>query len=220
VIELRKWLRAGFLAPEGAEPQKKSKLIEKETLPSVIKVIYETKGFWDSLVQQTDEIAFENIEIPNIGQNLEPGEPSLPQEGLYVAIPEGATVTDIKVVATKQKTFAIDQPVKPAPTPTTDKSAPPEFIPKKEIYEKNVTFPGELYKNLGPKEMGDVTVLHLMMYPVQYNPVANTVILYKKIELDVSYKSAERRLRGAPTRKSRKRVPAGYEDQILNFENI
>ncbi len=216
--KLRKWLRGGFLAPEGAEPKKKSKLIEKET--SIIKVIYETKGLWDSIVHQTDDIAFENIEIPNIGQSLEPGAPSLPQEGLYIAIPEGATITDIKVVSTKQKTFAITQPVKPGPTPTTDKSAPPEFIPKKEIYEQNVTFPGELYKNLGTQKMGDITVLHLMMYPVQYNPVANTIILYKKIELDVSYKSAERRLRGAPTRGAKKRVPAGYEDQILNFDNI
>ena len=119
------------------------------------------------------------------------------------------------------KTFSLDHQVKPAPLPSTDPSALPELSPKQEIYEKDDAFPGVLFKNLGTKQLGDVTVLHLMMYPVQYHPVSNTIDLHSKIELEVEYKlEAERApLRGMPPTRSRKRA-GGYEDQILNFDNI
>lgn len=197
---------------EGTAPQKKSILVQKEK--SVIKVTYETKGLWDI----KSDPNFEEIQVPNIGQNLEPGEPALPQEGVYVGIPAGATVSDIKVVKEQKKTVKLNEPVKPAATPTVDKRAAPEFIPKKDIYEKADTFPGVLYKDLGVKQLGDVTVLHLMMFPVQYHPLSKTIDLYSKIELEVTYEvGASKEI---PMRGGRKRVPSGYEDQILNFDNV
>ena len=84
---------------EGTAPQKKSMLVQKEK--SVIKVTYETKGLWDI----KSEPNFEEIQVPNVGQNLEPGEPALPQEGLYIGIPTGATVSDIRVVKEQKKTI-------------------------------------------------------------------------------------------------------------------
>jgi len=216
VTKLRKWLKPGLFGSTGTAPTKQSELIEKET--SIIKVTYETKGLWESTLQSINEINFKEIEIPNIGQNLEPGEPSLPQEGLYVAIPAGATITSIKVISEKKKTFELESQVKPAPQPTFDKRSAPEFIPKKDIYEKEgEAFPGVLFKDLGMKQLGDVHVLHLMMYPVQYRP-PKTIDLYSKIELEISYElGAEKTI---PTRGGRKRVPSGSEDQILNLDNV
>lgn len=215
MTNLRKWIGKS----EGAEPKKKSKLIEKEK--SIIKVKYETKGLWDIEVQQGEDLTFDEIQIPSAGQNLEPGEPSVPQEGLYVGIPEGATVVDVRIAKSKQKTYTLSHQMKPAPTPTTDPSGMPELNPKQEIYEKDDAFPGVLFKNLGTKQLGDVKVLHLMMYPVQYHPVSNCIDLYSKIELEVEYEFGVEKapLRGIPS-KSRKRVPTGYEDSILNFDNI
>ena len=216
MIKLRKWLKTGlFRSAKGTAPKKQSELIEAET--AIIKVIYETKGLWDIPVQQ-GEMSFEEIQLPNVGQHLEPGEPAVPQEGLYVAIPEGATVIGIKVVSEKKKTFNLDQPVKPAPQPTTDKTALPELLPKQEIYDKeDEAFPGVLFKDLGMKEVGDVQVLHLMMYPVQYRP-PSTIDLYTKIELEITYELGA--AKEIPMRGGRKRVPAGAEEEILNFENI
>ena len=197
---------------EGTAPQKKSMLVQKEK--SVIKVTYETKGLWDI----KSEPNFEEIQVPNVGQNLEPGEPALPQEGLYIGIPTGATVSDIRVVKEQKKTIKLNDPVKPAATPTFDKRATPEFIPKKDIYEKADTFPGVLYKDLGIKQLGDVSVLHLMMFPVQYHPLSKTIDMYTRIELEITYElGASKEI---PTRGGRKRVPSGYEDQILNFDNL
>ncbi|NVM27398.1 MAG: hypothetical protein HWN65_01040 [Candidatus Helarchaeota archaeon] len=213
---MRKWIGKS----EGTAPKKKSKLIEKET--NIIKVKYETKGLWDVEVQQSADLVWDELQIPDIGQNLEPGEPSLPQEGLYVAIPDDATVTDIKVVKYKKDTHLLSHQVKPAPQPSTDPSALPEITPKQEIYEKDDAFPGILFKKIGVTQVGDVNVVHLMVYPVQYHPIANTIDLYKKIELEVEYELAAEAappMRGVPTR-GRKRVPAGYEDQILNFDNV
>ncbi len=215
---LRKWLKAGFRGSSGATPQKQSALIEKE-IP-VIKVIYETKGLWDTEFQQN----FHEIQIPNAGQNLEPGEPSLPQEGLYVAIPEGSKIIDIKVGNTQKKTFKLEKKVKPAPTATKDKRASPEFTPNQEIYDTDNAFPGVLFKNLGVERLGDIHVVHIMMYPVQYFPRSDKIDLYTRIELEISYElGAEKAppMRGAPMRGGeKKRVPSGYEDQVLNFDNV
>ncbi|MFX1297411.1 MAG: C25 family peptidase propeptide domain-containing protein [Promethearchaeota archaeon] len=212
---MRKWLGKS----RGIAPLKRSALVEKET--SVVKVTYEAKGFWDIEVQKTGDIIFDEVQMPNIGQNLEPGEPSLPQEGLYVAIPKGATVIDVRVVKSKMKSFKLSHPVKPAPEPTTDPSGLPALNPKQSIYKKDIAFPGVLFKNLGTKQVGDINVVHLMLYPVQYHPTSNVIDLHKKIELEVEYEySAKGPLRGPPTRGVRKRVPTGYEDQILNFDNI
>ncbi len=220
MINLRSWIGK----KEGSSPKKKSKLIEKET--SVIKVKYETKGFWDIKVP-VEENTYAEVQIPNIGQSLEPGEPAVPQEGLYVAIPEGARVKDIDVVKTKKKTFQLDHQIKPAPEPTTDPSGVPSLNPKQEIYEKDEAYPGDLFKDMGLTQLGDVNVLHLIMYPVQVYPASNKVDLYSSIELEVEYEFTQKAppmrggppMRGAPTR-SRKRVPAGYDDQILNFDNV
>ncbi len=213
---MRKWLGKS----RGTTPLKQSKLIEKEK--NVIKVIYEAKGLWNVEVRQTADLVFNELQIPNAGQNLEPGEPSLPQEGLYVAIPDDATVTEIRVGKTKKKTYKLDYKVKPAPEPTTDPSGMPEINPKKEIYESDNAYPGVLFKNLGVKQLGDVKVIHLMMYPVQYYPLSNKIDLYRKIELEIEYELGVEKappLRGVPER-SKRRIPAGYDDQILNIENI
>lgn len=215
---MRKWIGKS----EGSVPQKQSKLIEKET--TVIKVKYETKGLWNIDIAK-DDITYQELQIPDIGQNIEPGEPSLPQEGLYVAIPDDATVTDIKVSDTRKKVFKLSNPVKPAPQPTTDPSGAPELVPKQEIYDLEDAYPGVLFKNIGVTDVGDVQVVHLMMYPVQYYPAKNEIELYTKIEVEITYELGAAKappMRGAPpTRGGRKRrVPAGYEDQILNFDNI
>ncbi|MHA1275566.1 MAG: C25 family peptidase propeptide domain-containing protein [Candidatus Helarchaeota archaeon] len=218
-------MRSWIGKKEGSIPKKKSKLIEKET--SVIKVKYETKGFWDIDVPVEGKGTYAELQIPNIGQNLEPGEPAVPQEGLYVAIPEGATVKNISILKTKKKTYKLKNKIKPAPEPTTDPSGVPALNPKQEIYEKDEAYPGFLFNNLGVKQVGDVTVVHLMMYPVQVYPMSNTVDLYSTIELGVEYELAEKAppirggppMRGIPTR-GRKRVPEGYDEEILNFDNV
>lgn len=212
MIKLRKWIKTGIRGPEGSGPQKSSMLVEKEA--KKIKVIYETKGMWN-IAGESD---FEEIEVPTVGQNLEPGEPALPQEGIYVALPAGATVSDIKVIKTEKKTIKLNKKLKPAPTPTLDEHTPPEYIPNSDIYERDEVFPGVLYKDLGMTKLGDVNVLHLMICPVQYYPRTNKVDLYQRIELEISYEAET--FRGAPTRGGRKRVPPGYEDQILNFDNV
>ncbi|TFG05988.1 MAG: hypothetical protein EU536_00160 [Promethearchaeota archaeon] len=218
---MKRWLKAGLRGASGDAPIKQSRLIENKIEP-IIKVTYETKGLWDIELQLSNKQAFNEIEIPNIGQNLVPGEPQVPQEGLYVAIPEGATVQDIKVVKSKKKTFQLAHQLKPAPEPSRDPSGSPALNPKQEIYDLNEAFPGELFKNLGVKQIGDVNVIHLMIYPVQYYPASNKIDLFSQIELEVEYKLSPEKapLRGGPLRGGRKRVPAGYDDQILNLDNV
>lgn len=210
---MRKWIKTSIRGPEGSGPQKSSILIDKET--NKIKVTYETKGLWNIADESAD---FEEIEVPDVGKNMEPGEPALPQEGVYVALPAGATVSEIKVVKEEKKTIKLNKKLKPGPTPTLDENEPPQYIPNTDIYETDEAFPGVLYKDLGMTRLGDVNVLHLMIYPVQYHPRSNKLDLYQRIELEISYKAGT--LRGIPTRSGRKRVPAGYEDQILNFDNV
>ena len=59
----------------------------------------------------------------------------------------------------------------------------------------------------------------------QYYPAKNEIELYTKIEVAITYELGAAKtppMRGAPPMRGgrKKRVPAGYEDQILNFDNI
>ncbi|MHA1267262.1 MAG: C25 family peptidase propeptide domain-containing protein [Candidatus Helarchaeota archaeon] len=216
---MRQWVKSGFRGGKGMAPTKQSQLIAKET--SVIKVVYETKGLWASTLKVSDNLFYEDIQIPAIGQHLEPGEPSIPQEGLYVAIPEEATILNIRVAKTKKKTIQLTHKLKPAPEPTKDPESKPAINPKQEIYGKDAVFPGILFKNLGLKHIGDINVVHIMIFPVQYYPSSNKIDFYRKIELEIEYEigTPKAPLRGLPER-ARKRIPPGYDDQILNLDNI
>ena len=92
--------------------------------------------------------------MPESGVILEPGKPMLPIEGMFVALPAGAELVDIKVVSTKKIEYPGDIEIIPAPEPTKDVKSiqydqkEPEYKRDKKVYGSDEEFPKELFKLL------------------------------------------------------------------------
>lgn len=206
----------------GSVTQKSSELVKTETANYYsIKITYKMPGiFKQERIIQDD--AFSQIEIPNAGQMLNsPGSPQIPQEGLFVAVPDNAEDIEVSVINSESKTYEMDNDLLPIPEPTRD--APPE-LKKDETYEKDEYYPGTLFKNLGERKIGEVNALQIMVFPVQYNPKTRKIDVYSVIKLEVKYKIPKSRFRGgfrsSPGSGRKKRVPKMYKDNILNLENV
>jgi len=204
----------------GSVTFKKSELIKSEEGDYYkISITYSMAGIWAQLKQRKDQ-QFMQIEIPDAGLMLDnPGSPQIPQEGLFVAIPDDAKDIEVSIVGSESKVHELDAELMPVPEPTRDT---PKEIVKNEIYEKNEFYPGYLFKNLGPQKIGNVNTLHIMIYPVQYNPKANKIEVYSKIQLEIKYRKPKPKFRGGfrSTPSKKKRVPKMFKDNLLNLENV
>lgn len=207
----------------GSVTKKSSELIKGESGDyHKIKITYSMLGIWEQIRGKIDnDQEFAQIEIPSGGQMLEsPGSPQMPQEGLFVAIPDDAKDIEIEVEDSESKEYDMDKEIMPTQEPTKDATLKLE---KDEIYEKDEFYPGVLFKNLGPRKIGEVNTLQIMIYPVQYNPQANKIQVYSKIELEIKYKTPKSTFRGgyrSPPPSRKRRVPKMYKESILNLDNI
>ncbi|MHA1231091.1 MAG: C25 family peptidase propeptide domain-containing protein [Candidatus Helarchaeota archaeon] len=206
----------------GSITSKKCEFIKSETGDfHKITITYSMKGLWE-LEKEIADNKFSQIEIPDGGLMLDdPGSPQLPQEGLFIALPDNYDELEISVVETESKVYKLKSDLIPVPKPTRDATL---IVEKGEIYDKDEFYPGVLYKNFGVNKIGNVKTLHLMIYPVQYNPKAQTIEVYSKIVLEIKYKEKEdetsKKFRGYPVKKRKKRVPRMFRDSLLNLENI
>jgi len=205
-----------------------------------VNVVYRPKGVWYKVFEEQSQIAsrkdtsFVDLLMPSGGAILEPGAPMLPTEGLFIALPPGASFKEIKIVDQVKKKFPEPIDILPAPKPTKDNGIdwiPPEYEPNEAIYSSDDPYPEKLYKVLGTDEkMGDVPIVHLIIYPMQYKPKSRELFAYSKIELDIYYTPAEksvRRFRGKPgtgrtlpTRAPRQTIRQEIQSEILNIESV
>ncbi|MBD3230676.1 MAG: hypothetical protein GF329_21030 [Candidatus Lokiarchaeota archaeon] len=207
----------------GSVTQKSSELVEDESGDYYsIKITYKMPGIFKQDRKIKDNL-FSQIEIPNAGQMLQsPGSPQIPQEGLFVALPDDAEDIEVEVINSISKEYEMHNDILPVPEPTRD--APPE-MKKDETYEKDKYYPGTLFKNLGERKIGEVNALQIMVYPVQYNPKSRKIDVYSEIQLEVRYKIQKSKFRGGfrstpGSGSKKKRVPKMYKDQILNLRNV
>ncbi|NVM54602.1 MAG: hypothetical protein HWN66_12935 [Candidatus Helarchaeota archaeon] len=224
------------------------KVIEKSVSDKGIyklKINYIPKGMWykeiKAMIGKKDSRVM-TLEMPESGVILEPGKPMLPIEGIFIALPAGAELVDIKVTNTESIEYPGEIDIIPAPLPTKDGGRmkydhkAPEFKPDSKIYKKDKEFPKELFKLLSVNYIGSVRVAHLMMYPLHYKPKSKTLIIYNNIELKAEYTPgiSIAKTRGpaltAPAEPPKEDVepvaPAApqiqmeYKSQILNLDSI
>lgn len=188
---------------------------EKEFQPqekiSKVNVIYRPKGLWYKKFEQQEQlrskkdIEFTDLLMPNAGEILDPGVPKLPREGLFVAIPPGSIFKELKILNFEERKFPDPVDVLPAPIPTKDNGkdwVTPEYEPDNKIYDSDEIFPKELVEIISTDDkMGDVPIVHLMVYPMRYKPKSRELMGYSKIEMDIFYEPAKKpssRFRSAP----------------------
>jgi hypothetical protein len=206
-----------------------------------LNITYTPEGMWykemERQIADFDTKVF-TLEMPDSGVILKPGEPMLPIEGLFIALPEGAELVDIKVTNTDSFEFPGELNVIPAPEPTLDTGMEydrkePEFKPKKAIYGKDKAYPGKVFEQVGIDYIGSVKILHLIMYPLHFKPKSKQLIIYDQIDLAVEYTPGLSipKMRGPamgageeavaePVQPVAPQIQMEYQDQILNLDAI
>ena len=162
------------------------------------RVSYRLSGLWKGEISYkgTDYETFDMIES---GHMQEIGSPQIPQEGLYVAIPDNAVFKELNVLDVIEKDLEGDFNVVPAPKPVFE-GEEVEYIPSTEVYESDELFPGRHADYVGTKHIAGRKVVHLLVYLAQYRPKSRKVRALESIELEIVYETkpgmdAERKVR-------------------------
>ncbi len=246
-VPLLRGMKEKDVAPE--------KIIEKKVTSKgsfELNISYVPRGMWyKEITRKIDkkDAKVTTLDMPDSGVILEPGKPMLPIEGLFVALPTGAELVDIKVIDTETMEYPGEIEIIPAPEPSKDgkgkkktkipyDQAPPEFKRQKDVYDSDKEYPKEVFKLINVNYIGSLRVAHLMIYPLHYKPKSKKLIIYNRIELKAEYTPgisiASPTLRGPaltapaepPTGAPQPVAPAApqiqmvYKDQILNLEAI
>ncbi|MBC8487123.1 MAG: hypothetical protein H8D45_13930 [Bacteroidetes bacterium] len=131
--------------------------------------------------EQMKTVKVAGIFLPN-----NEGAPDLPGTGRYIAIPQGASVS-VKVIAIRTETMTnID--IAPAPRiPLDTDKGPLHYEEDSKIYSKNAFYPAENVKLSKQTKIRGVDVVMLGITPFQYNPVTRELIVYRDLQIEVTF---------------------------------
>jgi hypothetical protein len=181
-------------------------------------ITYEVGGAWKGTFKYKKS-NYDTISTPEGAATTEEGAPEIPQEGIYVAVPNGATNVSVKLVKKEMQTVSGTWKLKPTPKPITEEEyieGKEEYKPKKQIYDSNKEYPGKDFEFLGLKNLEGVTVAHLIVYLAQYKPLSGVLSIVKTMTLEISYKVP-------PTTDAvakRRTITPMLSDMILDFKNL
>ena len=121
----------------------------------------------------------------------EAGAPDLPGFSRYIAIPNGATAVVEIVNMRTERFYNIEMAPAPVIPLDTDQS-PLHFEKNSEIYAQDAFYPAQ------PVTLGDFTqirgvdVAMLGIQPYQYNPVTKELIVYRDLEVNITFEGGSR----------------------------
>ncbi|NLO11214.1 MAG: gingipain R [Candidatus Cloacimonetes bacterium] len=145
---------------------------------------------------QTRGGVFDQLNIENYGHTTEIGEPQLPMQRQFIAVPVGAQV-QLDVTHLSQRNLDASQSllqnrVIPAQAPVS-KSADPSTITfelKEEAYSAAGFRSRELFSVVDMGYLRGVRMFALDFYPVTYDPVANTLVVTEEASVEVRFSGA------------------------------
>ncbi|NTW24762.1 MAG: hypothetical protein HGA37_08690, partial [Lentimicrobium sp.] len=157
-------------------------------------------------------IEFSESFLPN-----EEGAPNLPGLSRYIAIPDGA-VPVLDIVSMRTERFS-NMDIAPSPRIPLDTEAGPLFYAKNtEVYSKNEFYPAQPVTLNEFTKIRGVDVCMLSVQPYQYNPVTKELIVYRDIEISISFEGGNGSF-GEERYRNRWWDPI-LEDAIYNFSAL
>ncbi|MBU7023016.1 MAG: S8 family serine peptidase [Theionarchaea archaeon] len=115
------------------------------------------------------------------------GEPLMPYRAARILLPQDTEVKDIKVrhgapIIQKGIDIPWGQP------PCTFSGPSPEKVGRnEETYTSNSPYPAELYEVTGTESFKGFSILNINLYPVQYQPLTQTVHFYSTLTVEVKF---------------------------------
>ncbi len=158
-----------------------------------------------------------NIELPGYWLPNDEGAPNLPGGGRYIAIPQGATPVLNIVMLRTEKYNNVD--IAPAPRiPLDTETGPLEFRINQDIYNTNSFYPASPVKLSKLSHIRGVDVVMLGITPFQYNPVTKELIVYRDIEVEITFTGGNGQF-GEERLRSRFWDPI-LNDALLNYQSL
>lgn len=136
------------------------------------------------------------------------GAPDLPCMGRYIAIPQGASAI-VQIVDLRTETF---QDIDMAPAyriPLETETGPLEYAKNLDIYSKDAFYPENPVIISKPTQVRGVDAVILGITPFQYNPVTKELVVYRDLQVEVSFK-------GGNGHFGEDRLRSSWWDPILN----
>jgi hypothetical protein len=149
------------------------------------------------------------------------GAPMLPKAVIQFLLPNGAVVTNARIIASNKETIPGEYKICPAQLPQTmsaEKS--PEWVsPDLKIYNQNTLSPATLIEHSNTGNMGGYRIASFIVYPVQYNPTTNTLVLNSKMEIQISYKEVSSPVI-QKTKEQKTMFQSIVKEKVINPEDI
>ena len=171
------------------------------------------------LISSPERIGVE-VEIPGEGHTSVDGAPSLPSVSRLIAIPARAKV----MLEYKYAGIVTRQNVKLLPTmekPVYDMSSTDEIIYDEAIYSADRMFPSEIVTVSDPFIMRDLRIVRVTVNPLRYNPVRETLELYKNVEVTLKYTDGGNvNTKDSEPTTVTKSFAKIYSQQVANFNEL
>lgn len=181
-------------------------------------VTYALGGLWQGAFTFRNQ-NYDTLAAPRGGAVTEEGAPELPQEGIFVAVPNGATNISVRLVRKTMQQLDGVWRVKPAPKPITEAeyiAGKEEYRPRPEIYDSDNEYPGKDFDYLGLKSLEGVPVAHVLIYLAQYKPRSGSLSVVKSMTLEIGY-DVPPQTDAVPRARS---LEPMLGDMILDFDNV
>jgi hypothetical protein len=125
------------------------------------------------------------VKINDATPILEKGSPDLPKLTTSVIIPEKARM-EVKVISSSYKEYT-GHTIAPSKG-NLYRDIDPSTVPYTygEVYNENAFYPGKLAELRDPHIVRDFRGQTVIVYPVQYNPVTQTLRVYDEITVEVT----------------------------------
>ncbi|BAP57706.1 peptidase C25 gingipain [Thioploca ingrica] len=139
----------------------------------------------------SDGNLYQQLNIPKEGLTTEEGKPQVPMLSQFIAIPVGAQVkVEMLEPSYDELTGYWVYPAQP-PAADLEDAPPPPFTIDKEFYARDEFYPAKVVNLEGPEVIRGQSVVILRLFPVQFNPAKQTLRIYSKIRLRVSFQGGK-----------------------------
>lgn len=160
---------------------------------------------------------FQNLAVNGMLLQNETGCPDLPQNGRYIAIPQGAKAVLKMLSVSTQTVLNID--IAPAPIiPHAMDDNPLVYEKNQTVYSNNAFFPESPVKLFPQTKIRGVDVVMLGISPFQYNPVTRELLVYSDIQIEIAFEGGNGHF-GDDAYRSRWWEPA-LSDLLLNYNQL
>ncbi len=165
-------------------------------IPIAVQAEEITVNLRDDLYSVDSRSEGQYLDMENFGIRNIPGKPRLPSRIVAVAIPPGASVTDVRVTTESQIELTDDYNIPPVTLRRVIGDENPELLLKQQaeyqqnynaVYTRNGFYPESIIEFVRQAGFRKYNIADVRVIPFQYNPMTGSMILNRGIKIHITY---------------------------------